>query len=249
MRPGERRLNFRESYHYRPSTARRLLHVVLLLGAAWFFGFLLFIAAIPTEVADRQTKTDVVVVLTGGGERVGEGFELLSRGLAPRLYISGVAEGVTLDDLTRKVAESGGTLPSETALKCCVNIDRAQNTTGNAVASTQWFAEQHIQSIRLVTANYHMNRSLLEFRRATSGLSVVPNPVFPPEMRDQLWFLKPRILVVLGNEYHKYLAASLRANIWSVGAVLRDATADLREAVAGGLEPVQNWLARLLHRA
>ncbi|HVJ33704.1 MAG TPA: YdcF family protein [Terriglobia bacterium] len=249
MRPGERRLNFRESYHYRPSRARRLLHVVLLLAAAWFFGFLLFIAAIPTEVADRQSRTDVVVVLTGGGERVGEGFELLSRGLAPQLYISGVAEGVTLDDLTRKVAEAGGNLPSEAMLKCCVSIDRAQNTTGNAVASTQWFAEQHIQSIRLVTANYHMNRSLLEFRRAKSGLTVVPNPVFPPEMRDPLWFLKPRILIVLGNEYHKYLAASLRADIWSVGAMLRDATADFRQGVASSLEPVQSWLSHLLHRA
>jgi len=199
MRPGERRLNFRESYHYRPSAARRLLHVILLLAAAWFFGFLLFIAAIPTEVTDRDTKTDVVVVLTGGGERLGEGFDLLSRGLAPRLYISGVAEGVKLDDLTKKVAEAGGNLPEEAALKCCVSIDRAQSTTGNAITSTQWFAEQHIQSIRLVTANYHMNRSLLEFRRAQSGLMVVPNPVFPPEVRDPLWYLKPRILLVLGN--------------------------------------------------
>src|SRR5215475_7424069 len=110
MRPGDRRLNFRESYHYRPSFMRRVAHVALLLGAAWFFGFLLFIAAIPTNVVDRQTKTDVVVVLTGGGERLGEGFDLLSRGLAPRLYISGVAEGVTLEDLTKKVAETGGNL-------------------------------------------------------------------------------------------------------------------------------------------
>lgn len=249
MRPGERRLNFRESYHYRPSTARRLAHFLLLLAAAWFFGFLLFIAAIPTEVADRDTKTDVIVVLTGGGGRLGEGFDLLSRGLAPRLYISGVAEGVKLEDLTKSVAESGGKLPNDDALKCCVSIDRALSTTGNAIASTQWFTEQHIRSIRLVTANYHMNRSLLEFRRAQSGLTVVPNPVFPPEVRDPWWFVKPRILLVLGNEYYKYLGASLRAEIWSLGAFLRDGTADLRQGIADSLEPVQDWINHLLHRA
>lgn len=246
---GERRLNFREAHHYRPSVVRRLLHLMLALAAAWFFGFLLFIASIPTDVADRDTKTDAVVVLTGGGGRLGEGFDLLSRGLAPRLYISGVAEGVKLEDLIKNVAETGGHLPDEAALKCCVSIDRAQNTTGNAIASTQWFAEQHIQSIRLVTANYHMNRSLLEFRRAKSGLTVVPNPVFPPEVRDPMWFLKPRILLVLGNEYYKYLGASLRADLWALAAVVRDGTADLRDAIAGAVEPVQDWLSHLLRRA
>ena len=249
MRPGDRRLNFRESYHYRPSLARRVLHLALLLGTAWFFGFLLFIAAIPNTVSDRQTKTDVVVVLTGGGERLGEGFDLLSRGLAPRLYISGVAEGVTLDDLTKKVAEAGGILPTDAALKCCVTIDRAQNTFGNAITSAEWISEQRIQSIRLVTANYHMNRSLLEFRRAKSGITVVPNPVFPQEMRDPLWFIKPRILIILGNEYHKYLVASLRAGLWSLGSATLSGTGDLREAIQTNLGSLQGWFARLLHRA
>jgi uncharacterized SAM-binding protein YcdF (DUF218 family) len=247
MKTGDRRLNFRESYHYRPSIARRVLHLALALAAAWFFGFLLFIAAIPGNVADRQTKTDVVVVLTGGGERLGEGFDLLSRGLAPRLYISGVAEGVTLEDLTKKVAETGGNLPNDTALKCCVTIDRAQNTFGNAVISSQWISEQRIQSIRLVTANYHMNRSLLEFRRAKSNITVVPNPVFPPEMRDPLWFLKPRVLIILGNEYHKYLVAGLRADLWSLGGILQLGTTDFRDVLQAGLGSIQGWVRRLLH--
>lgn len=225
-----------------------MLHLALALAAAWFLGFLLFVAAIPNGVADRQTKTDAVIVLTGGGERLGEGFDLLSRGLAPRLYISGVAEGITLGELTKKIAEAGGTLPDEATLKCCVTLDRAQNTIGNADISTQWISEQHIQSIRLVTANYHMNRSLLEFRRAKSGISVVPNPVFPPEMRDPLWFIKPRVLIILGNEYHKYLVAGLRADLWSMGSLLQSGIADLRASIQAGLGSVQGWFARLLHR-
>jgi len=224
-----------------------MLHLALALAAVWFFGFLLFIAAIPNGVADRETKTDAVIVLTGGGERLGEGFDLLSRGLAPRLYISGVAEGITLDKLTKKIAEAGGNLPDEATLKCCVTLGRAQNTIDNANTSTQWISEQRIQSIRLVTANYHMHRSLLEFRRAKSGITVVPNPVFPPEMRDPLWFIKPHILFILGNEYHKYLFAGLRADLWSLGGLLQGGTADMRSLIQAGLGSVQGWFARLLH--
>jgi hypothetical protein len=61
--------------------------------------------------------------------------------------------------------------------------------------------------------------------------------------------MKPRILLVLGNEYYKYLGASLRANLWSLGALVRDGTADLRQGIASGFEPVQSWINHLLHRA
>jgi hypothetical protein len=39
------------------------------------------------------------------------------------------------------------------------------------------------------------------------GLTVVPNPVFPSEVRDPHWFVKPRTLLLIINEYHKYLVA------------------------------------------
>jgi uncharacterized SAM-binding protein YcdF (DUF218 family) len=228
--------------------ARRVMHLALLLAVAWFFGFLLFAAAIPSVVSDRQSKTDAIVVLTGGGERLSEGFDLLSHGLAPRLYISGVAEGVGIDELARLVSEAGGTMPDEATLKCCVTIDRAQNTIGNAITSAQWFAEQKIQSIRLVTANYHMNRSLVEFHRAKPGIVVVANPVFPQGVRDPIWFIKPRILVVLVNEYHKYLVAALRAELWSLGGVASSGAADMRDGLQSSLAFLQGWFAKTLHR-
>lgn len=224
------------------------MHIAFLLGVAWFFGFLLFAAAIPSGITDRQSKTDAIVVLTGGGERLSEGFDLLSHGLAPRLYISGVAAGVGIDELAKLVAEAGGTMPDEATLKCCVTVDRAQNTIGNAVTSAQWFAEQQVHSIRLVTANYHMNRSLLEFHRARPGIVVVANPVFPQGMRDPIWFIKPRILALLVNEYHKYLVAALRAELWSLGSAINSGTSDMRDVVQANLASLQAWFAKMLHR-
>jgi uncharacterized SAM-binding protein YcdF (DUF218 family) len=228
--------------------ARRMLHLALLIGTAWFFGFLLFAAAIPGDVVDRASKTDAIVVLTGGGERLSEGFELLEHGLAPRLYISGVAAGVGIEDLAKLVAEAGGTMPDEATLKCCVTIDRAQNTIGNALTSAQWFDEQKIRSIRLVTANYHMNRSLLEFHRARPAIVVVPNPVYPQGMRDPMWYVKPRIVAVLLNEYHKYLGAALRAQLWSLGNGAQSVSADMRELIQSSLGSLQEWFGKMLHR-
>ena len=39
-------------------------------------------------------------------------------------------------------------------------------------------------SLRLVTASYHMPRSMLEFARAMPDIAIVPNPVFPEFMRE-----------------------------------------------------------------
>ncbi len=242
---GERRLNFRESHHYRPSTARRVLHAVMLAAAAWFFGLLVFAAAIPAKVHDPSTPTDAIVVLTGGGERLSEAFDLLRRGLAPKLYISGVAAGVDLSQVAKKVAESGGAMPDADIIKCCVTLDRAQNTVGNAVESAQWIEDNKVSSIRLVTANYHMNRSLLEFRRAIPTLTVVPNPVFPPEMRDSYWFTKPRTLVLLINEYHKYLVAAARAGLWSAQGATRSVFAIARTSIQDALDSAQALFANL----
>ncbi len=43
-------------------------------------------------------------------------------------------------------------------------------------------------SLRLVTANYHMPRSLLEFARAMPDIEIVPHPVFPEISRGPHWW-------------------------------------------------------------
>jgi uncharacterized SAM-binding protein YcdF (DUF218 family) len=99
-------------------------------------------------------------------------------------------------------------VPAAAEVKCCVTLGyAAESTAGNATEGAQWLRENGAGSVRLVTANYHMLRSLLEFRRAVPGVEVVANPVFPGEVRDPHWFVRPRTLLLLINEYHKYLIA------------------------------------------
>ena len=66
------------------------------------------------------------------------------------------------------------------------------------------------RSLRLVTAFYHLPRSLFEFRRAMPDVEIVPNPVFPPVLQDGKWWQRPATASLVVMEYNKYLAARLR---------------------------------------
>ena len=202
------RINFRDAPQRRGGWRARLFHIVLGLLTVWLIGLLGFVAVIPNpETRIDARPTDAIIVLTGGGDRLAEGFRLLDQGLSKRLLITGVANGVTLEQLVDHL----DVVPSAARLACCVTLGyQAESTVGNADESAQWVRRNGVTSVRLVTANYHMLRSLLEFRRKVPGLTVVPNPVFPAEVRDPHWFVKPRTLILIVNEYHKYLVALAR---------------------------------------
>lgn len=214
---GVNRINFRDPSAQREGLGRKLVHLVLLVAFVWFIGFMAFAAAIPREVKDATTKTDAVVVLTGGGDRLAEGFRVLGAGLSPRLLITGVAQGVTLPQVIDGLGDNKSVAPSGDLLTCCVTLGyEAGNTVGNAVETAAWVRDNHVQSVRLVTANYHMKRSQLEFHRALPGLTIIAHPVFPKEMQDSWWFVKPHTLSLIAGEYHKFVGAWVRAELQDV---------------------------------
>ncbi|HEY1385383.1 MAG TPA: YdcF family protein [Dongiaceae bacterium] len=224
------RISFKE-HNAPPGIGRRLVHVLLLVLVIWLGGFLAFAAAIPPRVHDPDKPVDAIVVLTGGDVRLAEGFALLDKGLAKKLLISGVADGIKLPDLLKTL--NGSPQPSAAVLECCVTLGYdARSTEGNARESLKWLGENGFTSIRLVTANYHMNRSILEFRRVMPGIEIVPNPVFPRQLQDPYWFARPGTLALLFNEYHKYIAAAARARISDLGTALATLTSKLA-AMAG----------------
>jgi uncharacterized SAM-binding protein YcdF (DUF218 family) len=207
------RINFREANQRRRGPVAQAVHFLLAVIVLWGTGLFAFIAAIPEprSSADADRPTDAIIVLTGGGDRLAEGFRLLDRGLAKKLLISGVAQGVTLQQLVDRLGEQKESVPAAAELACCVTLGyAAESTVGNAEESADWLRKNGATSVRLVTANYHMLRSQLEFRRALPDILVITNPVFPPEVRDRYWFLKPHTVLLLMNEYHKYLIALAR---------------------------------------
>jgi uncharacterized SAM-binding protein YcdF (DUF218 family) len=170
------------------------------LATIWLIGLLVFVSALPRQVADPERKTDAIVVLTGGSLRLGEGLALLRAGKAPRMFISGVPTTIDLSQLMLSVGDSAGTL------SCCIELGHeAEDTPGNAREIATWVRREKLRSIRLVTAAYHMPRSLLELRAIAPELDVVPNPVFPQTVRQDEWWRWRGTADLLIGEYHKFV--------------------------------------------
>ena len=91
-----------------------------------------------------------------------------------------------------------------------ISIGSAVDTTANAIETAAWARQQGIASIRLVTAAYHMPRSLLEFRQAMPMATIVPHPVFPESVKQLDWWAWPGTAALVISEYNKFLLAWAR---------------------------------------
>jgi len=176
--------------------------VVLIVAGAWTVGLFRFAEMIPDAVADSDTRTDAIVVLTGGSKRLATGLKLLDEDKAGRLFVSGVYRGVDIRQLLALSRRS----PED--LECCVETGHgALNTAGNAAETAEWMRRQGFRSMRLVTASYHMPRSLMEFRHATPEAEVVPHPVFPDHVMREGWWKWPGTTALIAGEFNKFLLA------------------------------------------
>ncbi len=191
---------------------RRLLFALLAAGllcaGLWLAGLVYFATNLPQRVADPARRTDAIVVLTGGSGRLRQGFELLEQDRAQQLFVSGVERSVEVAELLRinRIA------PPE--LACCVVLGyKAGDTRGNALETAAWMGEQGFASLRLVTATYHMPRSLLEFRYAMPEIEILPHPVFTKSFKQADWWRWPGSASLLASEYNKYLLAWLRGRL------------------------------------
>ena len=152
--------------------------------------------------------TDGIVVITGGQQRLADGLHLLQNGYGKALLVSGVGQGVSKAILAKELDldESVRTL-----LDCCVTLEfKASDTRGNAFAAAQWAANNNYQSLRLVTANYHMPRAIYVFTNKMPDMELYFWPVSPSDLTLQTWWQKPDIIRLLAREFAKYLTEPLR---------------------------------------
>lgn len=171
----------------------------------WALGWMWFAASVASmKPYDETIKTDAIIVLTGGDKRVNTGLDLLAADKAKFLFISGVNQKVKPQDL---VALWHG--DREKVLPRITLGYAADSTAQNAIESQQWIRDNNIKSVRLVTANYHMTRSLLMFHNAMPELEIYKHPVMPDDFvpwKEQFWPLT-------FQEYNKALASWLRLDL------------------------------------
>ena len=177
----------------------------LILFVAWLAGLVAFAAGIPRHIKDNTTHTDAIVVLTGGSERLDTGLSLLRQGLGDKLFVSGVYHGIDVAELLRLARQK----PDQ--VECCIVLGHAaDNTLGNAAETAQWMQQEGFHSLRLVTGNYHMRRSLSEFRHAMPDATIIAHPVFPDAVKRDRWWLWPGTAHLIISEYTKFLLGELR---------------------------------------
>tara|TARA_B100001564_G_scaffold209639_1_gene176450 strand:- start:1 stop:621 length:621 start_codon:yes stop_codon:yes gene_type:complete len=195
--------------------SKKLLAWAIILSAsaciAWIAGLIIFIHTTPikAESLTRNTSTDAVIVLTGGTKRISTALDILYNNKAQKLFISGVGKGVDVATLLIL----SGRLPDNIAtyIKHIELGYNATNTQENALEIAQWIKTRDINSAYIVTANYHIHRTLLEIRHLLPDLNIIPYPVFVEQVPVERWWQHPGTFLLLASEYNKYMVR--RANM------------------------------------
>lgn len=184
---------------------KKILPIMFIFVFAWICGLFWFGSLVNRGPKDTETKTDAIVVLTGGTERVAAAVDLLKQKKAEKLLISGVNEKVdwmllaeTIDDLPQDLGDN-------------ITLGHvASNTRENALESRDWLKKNEFKSIRLVTASYHMPRSLSEFKNVMPDILIIPHPIFPQTVKHNEWWKWPGTFALITSEYMKFLVVGLR---------------------------------------
>ena len=174
----------------------------------WFVGLAVFNRYINSYENDRETKTDAIIALTGGRNRIKEAASLLNEGYSSTLFISGVEKGVSFNEIAnvqKLDIHSGNEVIIERASK---------NTVENAIKTNEWIKDNNIKSIRLVTSNYHMPRSVLEFKSQNAGVKIILNPVYSDKVSDK-WWKNWGSFVLIASEYTKFIIVYAKISVLS----------------------------------
>ncbi len=174
-----------------------LLKIVLLIAVLWLAGFAYYFYTIQTmQPLYPGRETDAIVVLTGSNNRVETGLALWAKGRAKNLFISGVNPQVTENEI-KALWKGNEKLPA-----CCIALGHNSNSTiENSYETQEWMRRMKFGSLRLVTANYHMPRALLELKHAMPTKAIVAYPIEPTDVKmDTLYYWE-----LLISEYNKIL--------------------------------------------
>lgn len=152
---------------------RRLLSLILLV---WALGFILFAVTLPKPAEgpaglsgpSGAPPASAVIVLTGGEGRIARGLEVLRRGWAAQMLVSGVDPEVRANEFAARYRVAGP------LMQCCITLGRESvDTRSNAQEARRWVEARRITAVRLVTSDWHMRRAEWELRRVLPPQVVV----------------------------------------------------------------------------
>ena len=125
-----------ENTKNRAQQAKSVVIGCAVLAAIFISGLQYFVLNLPRQMASPVHKSEGIVVITGGQQRLDAGLTLLANGTASKLLISGVGAGLN------KVILANDLRLDQTQrdlLMCCAELEfAARDTRGNARATRHW---------------------------------------------------------------------------------------------------------------
>lgn len=174
--------------------------IFILAIVFWLLGYLLFISLSSKILVNPEKITDSIIVLTGGKGRIVAGTKLLAQNKANKMLISGVKPQTSLKEL--KINQINNKLLTDVIFLDHLSTD----TKTNAKESAKWIYNNNFTSLRLVTSDYHILRSLLEFKEQMPGIVIIANPI--SSYTQWHWLIRYRFFL----EYNKFLVVLISQN-------------------------------------
>lgn len=141
-------------------------------------------AAQEDRVISDPGQAQAIVVLTGDKNRIPKALELLHSRGSRFLIISGTHREVSLTELVNQQGRSAVNIHE--VWKKIILESKSSSTVENAQESAAILTKNKIQTVILVTSEYHMERSLLIFKRVLPGMRYIAVPT-PSEVSEIGW--------------------------------------------------------------
>ena len=174
--------------------SRPYLSSLISLFLLYLIGFAVFMTNLAQQpLRPIEKDVDAIVVFTGSSGRIETGFDYLKNFSGP-LLISGVHPSVDLTQL------NGADLLKKAQYQRITLDYTARTTRENVTVTANWAKENNFNKVGIITASFHMPRSMMLFKQQVPNLNVSP---YPSNVID------PPFTLIL-REYNKLLAASVR---------------------------------------
>lgn len=168
--------------------------------------FLLGAAVIPHFLACGEGHStgkaaDAILVLSGGENRIAEGFRAWKEGEGKELFILGAGQEATFTSILPAGTEIS---PAELSR---IHIEGwSGNTLENAFSAKSAVVSRGYRDVIIVTSDYHVPRAYLAMRKILPpDVSISVSPVVSNWGRKGAWRRLPRLFLVEGWKYWGYL--------------------------------------------
>lgn len=175
-----------------------LIVIIVLLHFNYFLLKIKKYEFLPIE----ENIVEGIVVLTGDKYRISEGLSLLEKKIGNKLLISGVNSKIPLNVIKNEFPKY------DELFNCCIEFDNtSSNTFENIREAYVWKLNNDINTILIVSSDYHLPRVELESNRL---LLKEETHYYGVEYKSQKINIRMKKLIV---EYIKYLRTKVSLSI------------------------------------